>query len=298
MHSTKDTNNNDKLKKTNTIVYKNGDLIFFNYFADINTPEVFLSEMYMAGLVLEGTATVKINNIEHEFRKGDLFISLPSNVIETLKKSEDLKVNGTLLKRKYIQRMLPLSDTSYAWDFKKILEKTPVFPLQPEEMEMCCKFFDLICTKTSLPPANQEVMVDGLMIVFSYYTKNILRRFVKPSDITYTSGEGHFKKFIEMLESTSPKNRNLGYYAELLNVTPKYLSGICKRLTGQTASKLIAAYVVKDIEYRLRFSQKSIKEIAFEMDFPTLSFFGRYVKKHLGMSPKEFREQHRKRIKG
>ena len=41
----------------------------------------------------------------------------------------------------------------------------------------------------------------------------------------------------------------------------------------------------------LRQPNKGVKEIAYELDFPDLSFFGRYVKKNLGVSPRQFREQ-------
>ena len=43
--------------------------------------------------------------------------------------------------------------------------------------------------------------------------------------------------------------------------------------------------------YLLHRPDKSIKDIAFELDFPNLSFFGKYVKKHLGMSPKMYRQK-------
>ncbi len=82
----------------------------------------------------------------------------------------------------------------------------------------------------------------------------------------------------------------IGFYANQLYVTPKYLSAVCKEVSGQTASELITQYMVKDILYLLRNSQKSIKEIANELNFPNLSFFGKYVKQHLGMSPKQYRE--------
>ena len=54
----------------------------------------------------------------------------------------------------------------------------------------------------------------------------------------------------------------IGFYANQLYVTPKYLSAVCKEVSGQTASELITQYMVKDILYLLRNSQKSIKEIA------------------------------------
>ena len=63
----------------------------------------------------------------------------------------------------------------------------------------------------------------------------------------------------------------------------------CKESSGETASELINRYVVKDIDFLLKQRGKSIKEICNELEFPNLSFFGRYVKKHLGLSPKQYR---------
>ena len=81
--------------------------------------------------------------------------------------------------------------------------------------------------------------------------------------------------------------------SQLVDITPKYLSAVCKEASGQTASELINQYVVKDIVYLLHQPDKSIKDIAFELDFPNLSFFGKYVKKHLGMSPKMYRKENK-----
>lgn len=94
-----------------------------------------------------------------------------------------------------------------------------------------------------------------------------------------------------LLEKSYFKSRRVDHYAQQLHVTPKYLSTTCKRRCRETASQLIDAYVLKDIEYLLKHSMKSVKEIAFELDFPNLSFFGKYVKQHFGMSPKAYREQ-------
>ncbi|WP_287679026.1 helix-turn-helix domain-containing protein, partial [Bacteroides sp.] len=77
---------------------------------------------------------------------------------------------------------------------------------------------------------------------------------------------------------------------EKLFVTPKYLSAICKEISGETASDIITRYVKKDIECLLKQPNKTIKEIANELDFANLSFFGKYVKRIFGVSPKEYRE--------
>ena len=76
----------------------------------------------------------------------------------------------------------------------------------------------------------------------------------------------------------------------MLCLTPKYLSAVCKQVSGSTASQLIASFVVKDIRRLLDESDKSVKEICNELGFPNPSFFGTYVRKHLGQSPRRFRE--------
>ena len=91
-----------------------------------------------------------------------------------------------------------------------------------------------------------------------------------------------------------PKNRRVNYYADRLHVTPKYLAAVCKSIAKESPSHLIDLYMVKDIEYLLTHTSKSIKEIAIELDFPTLSFFGKYVRQHLGVSPRAYREEVRK----
>ena len=87
------------------------------------------------------------------------------------------------------------------------------------------------------------------------------------------------------------KPRSVSFYAETLNVTSKYLSSVCKATCGETASMLIHKAVTKDIADLLSYSNKSIKEIMVELDFPSLSFFGKYVKKHFGVGPKEYRSK-------
>ena len=129
------------------------------------------------------------------------------------------------------------------------------------------------------------------MLAFLYDMQYILNRMTKNTPRPFTSGEYLFKEFVKLLENSYPKSRRVDYYAERLHVTPKYLSTICKTCSGKNPSKLIDTYVLRDIEYLLTHTMKNIKEIAYELEFPNLSFFGKYVKQHFGVSPKAYREQ-------
>ena len=81
----------------------------------------------------------------------------------------------------------------------------------------------------------------------------------------------------------------MAFYADLLCVTPSYLSVVVKEKTGKTALQWINDIVMSDARQLLLYSDQSIKEIVATLGFPNQSFFGKYFKQHTGKSPKRFR---------
>jgi len=98
-----------------------------------------------------------------------------------------------------------------------------------------------------------------------------------------------FRRFITMLSRPANTEREVRAYAEQLLVTPKYLSAVCKEKSGRTAMNWITESTVAHIKYYLLQTDLTVKEIAFKLDFPDVSFFCKYVKKHLGQAPLEYR---------
>ena len=86
--------------------------------------------------------------------------------------------------------------------------------------------------------------------------------------------------------------RSVKTFADMLNITPKYLSVAVREVSGKTPTDWIQYYVVNVIAQRLTQTKKTIKEIFVELNFPNPSFFGRFVREHLGCSPKEYREKY------
>ena len=112
---------------------------------------------------------------------------------------------------------------------------------------------------------------------------------LKQSEIT-------LKKFMSLLINDGGRNRSVTYYAEQLFISPKYLSSLMKKSTGRTALDIIREVTVKNIKQDLLYSEKSIKEIANEYDFPNISFFGKFFKQQMGISPRQYRNQNKKQI--
>ena len=97
----------------------------------------------------------------------------------------------------------------------------------------------------------------------------VIGRYISVGAVNYSQGHNLFKGFLDLLTSVYPKPRSVSFYAETLNVTSKYLSSVCKATCGETASMLIHKAVTKDIADLLSYSNKSIKEIMVELDFPS-----------------------------
>ncbi len=100
-----------------------------------------------------------------------------------------------------------------------------------------------------------------------------------------------FTKFMEILHNEPVKHQPVYYYAEKLFISSKYLSHVCKEVSGKSANEFIQSAVVGEIIDYLKNTSLSVKEISNRMGFSNISFFGKFVKAHLGMSPNNYRKQ-------
>ncbi len=101
-----------------------------------------------------------------------------------------------------------------------------------------------------------------------------------------------FNDFILLLDKKHKAERSVQYYADELNITPKYLSSIVYSYTGLTASQVIDQYVVYSIKQFLYKNDRNIKAVSEEFNFPSQSFFGRYFKRTTGVSPNQYIKKH------
>ena len=123
--------------------------------------------------------------------------------------------------------------------------------------------------------------MDNLAVIAHYdYSKRVA---TNQSDYT-------FREFTRLLY-THPHQREVKWYAEQLEITPKYLSEICKERSGLSASDWITKVTVSEIKHYLRDTALPIHEIAMAMEFPNASFFCQYTKKHTGLTPNHFRKK-------
>lgn len=99
--------------------------------------------------------------------------------------------------------------------------------------------------------------------------------------------ESIYRDFMMILSTLPVRPRIVKWYAEQLCVSPKYLSEICKTQSGRSATEWIKEYAIMDINRMMTTTDLSIKQIAFELKYPNLPFFGKCVRRWFGLSPTE-----------
>lgn len=108
-------------------------------------------------------------------------------------------------------------------------------------------------------------------------------------NLSQNRGAVYFNAFIEELSHHYLHDRSVAFYAAQLHLTPKYLTTLLRITTGRTASEWIDDYVVLEAKNLLKYSTMNIQEIAYYLNFPNQSFFGRYFKQHTGLTPTAYR---------
>ena len=112
----------------------------------------------------------------------------------------------------------------------------------------------------------------------------------RPDDVKSYRVRELFNHFMMLLERDYRQSRDVKYYANMMNITSKYLTNIVRQVTGHTPKTIIDQYVILQLKMQLKRSGQSIKEMAWEYHFTDASFFCRYFKKHTGHTPQQIRE--------
>lgn len=98
-----------------------------------------------------------------------------------------------------------------------------------------------------------------------------------------------FLSFKNNISENIRANKSVSDYADSLNITPKRLNRILRKLVGKTPYEYISHRVILEAKRQLHFESKSIKEIAFNLGFSDASNFTRTFKKKEGQAPETFR---------
>lgn len=96
-------------------------------------------------------------------------------------------------------------------------------------------------------------------------------------------------RFLQCVNDNYREHRDLGFYADQLCLSLKYMSHVVYEQTGRHPSRWIKDYVILDAKTMLRSGRYTVQQVADELNFPNQSFFGKYFKEAVGISPKKWK---------
>lgn len=278
----------DAIKKISPECYCDGDIAFHDSIGAIpfedNTVRLDLA-------VILGCRTGKfhaeINGYPMTIKSNEVIILKPNDSVSEPMISPDF--DGAVL-------CLSLGVLSECATNRKLwrnvyqLKDNPIISMSEQSIRMFELYGEIVKTKTKNIPTEftREILYSTIKSVLNEIAENI-QPSIFSAETNVTQGEVLFKKFLELISHKRIKPRTVEWYAKQLCVTPKYLSVVCKTQSGKTAHEIINELVFADIRNLLKNSDKSIKEITHYLDFPSISFFGKYVKARTGMSPTRYR---------
>jgi len=136
-----------------------------------------------------------------------------------------------------------------------------------------------------------EEIIRFLLKSFLICLERIYRRDQKQSLEINNLHELQFYKFKELIEAHYTEGLTIKAYAALLHISSKTLTTITRNVAQKSPSELLADRIILEAKRLLRFTVLQINEIAFRTGFNDASYFVKYFKRHVGLSPSRFREK-------
>lgn len=267
------------------------DLLLFDKFEDVPLPtEPKRMQCLFVALCIDGQAQYTVDTNEYKVVKGDLIIITDGQVVGNYLLSPNCKGVAIMASDDFFHEIL--KEVHEISQLFLLTHTNPVLHLNKETMDkFCVSFANIKISVDNKEHHFRREVVLSMLKTLIYELGNEIWNVQRINEKKNTRAESIFANFIGLVEKNFRVERRVGWYAEKLCITPKYLSETVKLVSKKTPNDWIDSYVTLEIRVLLKNSSKSIKEIASDLNFPTQSFLGKYFKEHVGLSPSQYRKK-------
>lgn len=277
----------------NAITYQDKDL-YVSSTLPVSDDNYKVPRDYEALVILfcsKGRLHVNISGNDIDMSASDVLVCHTMQSFNDIMFSADLQCAVVAMTSQYVSRLL-VDEPSVINRFMQIHEN-PLLHIE-SEMEKTPHFGNIIVGK--LQQQDQPYFHSSLDALMRFFLLELLRLYtihhnLETEEEFITPNSSITKRFLWLLAKDKGYHRTVQYYADQLCITPKHLSSVCRAESGKTPSQWIQKRTMELIVNFLTASDLSIKEIAAVLDFPNISFFGKYVKQHIGISPSAYRKK-------
>lgn len=237
---------------------------------------------------IEGRAVVECNFSRMRFRKGDLAVIFSDTLFSVCRISPGFKVRRFELSETLTdEATFTSAGAMFDWIYIH-----PVFPVPQDrssDIDIWVAAMDWV--DKNADAKYRTMMLRNLCNNFFLGLESVLKNQLTDDYMkTISSSRRLLNDFCKLLSENCKLHHDVKFYADKLCITPYYLSRITSRTIGLSPKALIDSQIMVEIKTLLTTTEISIKEIADMYNFESSSYLGRYFRRHIGMTPSDFRE--------
>lgn len=236
----------------------------------------------------KGHMRIRVNITEYELTANDVLITLPNSIGECLELSQDCQ----LAILAYSGNSFSIDmDPSGAVQVRKFVTQNALIHLSKDDMDDFFVTYNQMRRKIQNKDYSffkREVLMSYMQVLFcDGYNQMIANNNV---DELHTESRQQiiFESFLAQVQKHYTKQRNINFYADILCITPKYLSQIIRMASGRYAGDWIRDYVILEAKAMLKSNKYTVQQVSDLLNFANASFFGKYFKAAVGCSPRKY----------
>lgn len=250
----------------------------------------FRSDFLNVILISEGDITFRLNLEKYAAKKNDLVIVAPHAIRKVETVSKDTLVSGVNFTMEFLSSIGLQKNAMEILDYFSS-NFSPYWELSSGDAAKVKSLMKQLNERISDLNKHEfgKELLCHTFYIFLYEVYGMSKKYAVQVKHHVSRKENLVMNFTHLVQKQLRKNRSVQEYAEQLNITPKYLTESVKEITGKTAGEIIDSYVMLEAKMLLDDPVMSIAQIAEELQFSDQSFFGKFFKRHAGISPIQYR---------
>lgn len=239
-------------------------------------------------LCVQGSARATVNLTEFTIRKNDFITLPPGCFIQIHEVSDDIKLYFAGFSSTFVSHINYIKTIS---NYLPVIFDRPVMPLPEHIARLYEQAFDLLINAYSMPKTieNKEIL-KAVFTIFMQGVIELYKNHTPYSNAPMTRNMEICREFVQLAMENYTKEHSVSYYAKRLNITLQHFCYVIKKVSGRTALDILSNIIIMDAKAQLKSTDLPVKKIAFALGFDNLSFFNKYFRQHVGMTPQEYRE--------
>jgi AraC-like DNA-binding protein len=241
-------------------------------------------------ILKKGKISFKKNIAFFEITENSLLIIRPKDIIEFTYISSEIEIRILKFKKEFTSK---ITFNFNRYDTYQLMnsEHHNQFKITEFETEQLWNLTELL-KNVSPKTANNKFLAQTqkhLFLSLAYSVASVLKKYVTITEQKMNRKETIVMDFLHLLSVHFKNEREVKFYANTMNLSVRYLSTVLKEITGFSANKMIHQSVITEAKVLLKSTNKTINEIAHELNFNDQYYFSNFFKSQTGQNPSNFR---------